>query len=158
MCISNFEGRNLSRLSQRYVTTRSVCVCGFFVVSSCCFLFGRLLFQQRSRTQSCRRAAAGIPNVHTETFGTKKRNRTEFRRPKIRNTVPFRLRFGFFCTILHSRNCLKTNIRNVPATCASPTKHDEFIKMYTRVSWPADGAAFPGAAVMPKADSYFHPI
>ena len=132
------------------------------------FLVGRLPFQRRSRTESCGHAAAGIPNVSHGNVRNEKRNRTEFGGTKIRNKVPFPLRCGAFFTILRSQNCRKINVRNVPgdgallirlprATCTAPPEHDEFTKVQTLVSWPADGPAFPWPAVMPKADICTHP-
>ena len=43
------------------------------------------------------------------------------------------------------------------ATRTTPTEHDEFSRVQTLVLWPAESAAFPWPAVMPKADSCIHP-
>ena len=134
---------------------------------SCCSWLEGCCFSE-GRAQKVVALQPEFPTFHTERFGMKKRNCTESGRTKIRNKVPFPLRSGAFFTILHSQNCRKINVRNVPgdgallirllvATCMTPTEHDEFTRVQTLVSWPAGAAAFPWPAVMPKADSCIHP-
>ena len=133
------------------------------------FLVGGLLFQRRSHTQSCRHAAAGIPNVsHGNVRNENKESYGTWRNENL-NKVLFPLRLEALFTILHSQNCRKTNARNVPgdgvllirlllATCTTPTKHDEVTRVQTLVSWPADGATFPWPAVCQKPTVAFTPL
>ena len=145
------------------VTTRGVVEC-----LSCCFWLEGCCFNEGRVQKVVAMPRPEFPKFHTETFGTKERNRTEFGGTKIRNKMPFPLRCGAFFTILRSQNCRKINVRNVPgdgallirlqrATCTAPPEHDEFNRVQTLVSWLADGAAFPWPAVMTKADSCIHP-
>ena len=161
MCVSNFEDRNPWRSSQR-----DHWKCG--LVLSCCFGLEGCCFKEGHVQKVVAMPLPEFPTFHTETLGTKKWNRTEFGERKNRNKVPLPLRCGALFTILHSRNCRKINVRNVPgegallirlrlAICTTPTEHDERTRVQTLVSWPADGAAFPWPAVMPKADSCIHP-
>ena len=154
---SNFEDRNPWRSSQR-----DHWKCGFML--ACCFWLEGCCFNEGRVQKVVAMLRPEFLTFHTETFGTKKRNCTEFGGTKIRNEMSFPLRCRAFFTILHFQNCRKINVRNVPAdgallirlplvTCTTPTEHDEF----TRVSWPADGATFPWPAVIPKANSCIHP-
>ena len=144
------------------MTTISVVEC-----LPCCFWLEGCFFNEGQRTECCRCAAAGIPTFHTETFGTKKRESYGIWRNENSNKVPFRCGAGIFHNFAFPE-LPKINVRNVPgdgaqlirlarAPCTAPPENDEFSRVQTLVSLPADGAAFPWPAAMPKADSCIHP-